>query len=214
MAKVHLFADSLAVDHNGKPEDIDPKYRDRTNSYLVTASLYSPGYNKDKAVIGAVSFKDMDNQIDFTHISIPLEESHLFSCDYGDIIEIRVDLYYVEYKSFMFNIFADLSGKLLEIAKEFIKRLDVSNIAKVPSELLQTVLNSIINPSNRSMPFNIGAGVTRNLGQGLLDIRLAVEKDIVRELTYFDRDQDRGWATDTVVVVPAGVNGTLKLNAR
>ena len=67
MPKVNLFAESLQVAHSGKPEDIDKKYIQRKSSYIVKLGVYSPGYNGNKNIEGAISFLDFKRgEVDFS----------------------------------------------------------------------------------------------------------------------------------------------------
>jgi hypothetical protein len=213
MPKVNLFADSLRIAHSGKPEDIDKKYLQRKSSYILKAGLYSPGYNGNKTVEGAISFLDIGSgEVDFSS-SFGLEDIHLLTCSYGRRLELEAHVYYVEYEDFLAavlrNVAKRLAGKLIDYAK----KLDLHRIAAIPAEILPVFIDVIKSRVDReSSMYEIGSGTLTRLEMGLQEIGLSVDEDVRRALVFWKPGRD-DYGREEVVLVPRGPNGELKLLA-
>ena len=211
MPKVNLFADSLRVIHTGRPEDIDKKYISRKSSYILKVGVYSPGYNSNKNVEGAVSFLDFDKgAVDFSS-SFGLEDIHLLTCSFGKRVELTAEVFYVEYEDFLAavlrSVAEQLAGKLIAYAK----KLDLKRIAAIPAEILPVFIDVIQKGVERkSSMYGIGSGKLTRLEMGLLEIGLSLDKDVKRNLVFWRPGRD-DYAREEVVVVPRGPNGNLKL---
>ena len=211
MPKVNLFADSLHVIHTGSPEDIDKKYISRKSSYILKVGVYSPGYNSNKNVEGAVSFLDFDKgAVDFSS-SFGLEDIHLLTCSFGKRVELTAEVFYVEYEDFLAavlrSVAEQLAGKLIAYAK----KLDLKRIAAIPAEILPVFIDVIQKGVERkSSMYGIGSGKLDRFEMGLLEIGLSLDKDVKRNLVFWRPGRD-DYAREEVVVVPRGPNGNLKL---
>jgi hypothetical protein len=211
MAKVNVFADSLKVVHTGRPEDIDKKYISRKSSYILKVGVYSPGYNGNKKVEGAISFLDLDGgSVDFS-LSFGLEDIHLLTCSFGKRVELTAQVYYVEYEDFLAavlrSVAEQLAGKLIAYAK----KLDLKRIAAIPAEILPVFIDVIQKGVERkSSMYGIGSGKLTELEMGGREIGLSVEEDVRRKLVFWRPGRD-DYAREEVVVVPRGPNGNLRL---
>jgi len=211
MPKVNLFADSLRVIHTGRPEDIDKKYIGRKCSYILRVGVYSPGYNSNKKVEGALSFLDLDKgSVDFSS-NFGLEDIHLLTCTFGKRVELTAEVFYVEYEDFLAavlrNVAEQLAGKLIAYAK----KLDLKRIAAIPAEILPVFIDVIQKGVERkSSMYGIGSGKLTRLEMGLHEIGLSLDKDVKRNLVFWRPGRD-DYAREEVVVVPRGPNGNLKL---
>jgi len=211
MPKVNLFADSLRVLHNGKPEDIDKKYIERKKSFIVKVGLYSPGYNNNKNMEGAISFLDIDRgEVDFSS-SFGLEDIHLFTCNFGRRVELKTHLYYVEYEDFLAAVLRSVVERLAGKFIEYAKKLDLKRIAVIPAEILPVFIEVIKNGVERkSNMYEIGSGKLTRLEMGIHEIDLSVDEEVRRTLAFWT--PERGdYAREEVVLVPRGPNGQLKL---
>jgi hypothetical protein len=211
MPKVNVFAESLRVVHNGRPEDIDKKYIQRKNSYIVKASLYSPGYNSNKNVEGAVSFLDLGKgEVDFS-ASFGLEDIHLLTCSFGRRVELKVYLYYVEYEDFLVAVLRSVVERLAGKFVEYVKKLDLKRIAVIPAEILPVFIDVIKNGVERkSSMYEIGSGRLASLEMGIQEVALSVDEEVKRALVFWRPGRD-DYAREEVVLVPRGPNGGLKL---
>jgi hypothetical protein len=211
MPKVNLFADSLRVLHNGKPEDIDKKYIKRKKSFIVKVGLYSPGYNSNKNMEGAISFLDIDRgEVDFSS-SFGLEDIHLFTCSFGRRVELKAHIYYVEYEDFLAAVLRSVVERLAGKFIEYAKKLDLKRIAVIPAEILPVFIDVIKNGVERkSNMYEIGAGKLTGLEMGIHEIDLSVDEEVRRTLAFWRPDRD-DYAREEVVLVPRGPNGELKL---
>jgi hypothetical protein len=211
MPKVNLFADSLRVLHNGKPEDIDKKYIKRKKSFIVKVGLYSPGYNNNKNMEGAISFLDIDRgEVDFSS-SFGLEDIHLFTCNFGRRVELKTHIYYVEYEDFLAAVLRSVVERLAGKFIEYAKKLDLKRIAVIPAEILPVFIDVIKNGVERkSNMYEIGSGKLIRLEMGMHEIDLSVDAEVRRTLAFWT--PERGdYAREEVVLVPRGPNGVLKL---
>ena len=211
MPKVNLFADSLRVLHNGKPEDIDKKYIKRKKSFIVKVGLYSPGYNNNKNMEGAISFLDIDKgEVDFSS-SFGLEDIHLFTCNFGRRVELKTHIYYVEYEDFLAAVLRSVVERLAGKFIEYAKKLDLKRIAVIPAEILPVFIEVIKNGVERkSNMYEIGSGKLTRLEMGMHEMDLSVDEEVRRTLAFWT--PERGdYAREEVVLVPSGPNGQLKL---
>jgi len=211
MPKVNLFADSLRVLHNGKPEDIDKKYIKRKKSFIVKVGLYSPGYNNNKNMEGAISFLDIDRgEVDFSS-SFGLEDIHLFTCNFGRRVELKTHIYYVEYEDFLAAVLRSVVERLAGKFIEYAKKLDLKRIAVIPAEILPVFIDVIKNGVERkSNMYEIGSGKLIRLEMGMHEMDLSVDEEVRRTLAFWT--PERGdYAREEVVLVPRGPNGQLKL---
>jgi hypothetical protein len=211
MPKINIFADSLHVLHNGKPEDIDKKYRQRKKNYIIKVDLYSPGYNSNKRIEGGISFLDLNNgQINFGS-SFALEDIHLLTCNFGTRVDLKAHVYYVEYEDFLTAVLRSLvegvAGKFIGYAK----KLDLKKIARIPADILPIFVDVIKNGIKRkSSMYEIGSGRLTSLKTGINEIELAVEEQVRRTLAFWT--PDRGdYAREEVVLIPRGLNGRLSV---
>ncbi len=213
MPKVNLFADGLRVVHNGKPEDINKKYIQRKSSYILKVSVYSPGYNSNKSVEGAISFLDIgDGAVDF-NASFGLEDIHLLTCSFGRRIELKAHVYYVEYEDFLAAILRSVAERLAGKFIEYAKKLDLKRIAVIPAEILPVFIEVIKNGVERkSSMYEIGAGKSANLEMGIKEIGLSVDDEVRRKLVFWKPGRD-DYGREEVVLVPPGPNGELRLLA-
>lgn len=211
MPKVNLFAESLRVVHNGKPEDIDKKYVQRRNSYILKVTLYSPGYNSNRAVEGAVSFHDIgQGGVDFRS-SFGLEDIHLLTCSFGRRLELRACLYYVEYEDFLAAVLRSVAERLAGKFIDYAKKLDLHRIAVIPAEILPVFIDVIKNGAERkSGMYGIGSGTSTSLEMGIREIALSVDEDVRRALVFWKPGRD-DYGREEVLLVPRGPNGGLKL---
>jgi hypothetical protein len=213
MPKVNLFADSLRVVHNGKPEDIDKKYIQRKNSYILKVSVYSPGFNSNKNVEGAISFLDIGNgEVDFSS-SFGLEDIHLLTCSFGKRLELRAHLYYVEYEDFLAAILRSVAERIAGKLVDYAKKLDLKRIAVIPVEILPVFVDVIKKGVERkSSMYEIGAGKSASLEMGIKEIGLSVDEEVRRKLVFWKPGRD-DYGREEVVLVPCGPNGELRLLA-
>jgi hypothetical protein len=211
MPKVNLFADSLRVVHNGKPEDINKKYIQRKSSYILKVSVYSPGYNSNKSVEGAISFLDIgDGAVDF-NASFGLEDIHLLTCSFGRRIELRAHVYYVEYEDFLAAVLRSVVERLAGKFIEYAKKLDLKRIAVIPAEILPVFIEVIKKGVERkSNMYEIGAGKSAGLEMGIQEMDLSVDDEVRRKLVFWKPGRD-DYGREEVVLVPPGPNGGLKL---
>ena len=212
MPKVNLFAQSLKVVHNGKPEDIDKKYIQRQSSYILRVGLYSPGYNSNKKVEGGISFLNLDGGgVDFT--SFGLEDIHLFTCSFGKRVELEAHVDYVEYEDFLAAVLRNVADRLAGKFVDYAKKLDLKRIAAIPAEILPVFVDVIKKGVERkSNMYAIGSGKQTQLEPGVQDIALFVDEPVKRKLVFWRPDRD-DYAREEVVLVPCGPNGELRLLA-
>jgi len=213
MPKVNLFADSLRVVHNGKPEDIDKKYIQRKSSYILKVNLYSPGYNSNKNVEGAISFLDIGKgEVDFSS-SFGLEDIHLLTCSFGRRLELRASLTYVEYEDFLAAVLRSVTERLAGKLVDYAKKLDLKRIAAIPAEILPVIVDVIKKGVERkSSVYEIGSGKLTSLEMGVQEVALSVDKEVKRALVFWKPGRD-DYGREEVVLVPRGPNGGLKLLA-
>jgi hypothetical protein len=211
MPKVNLFADSLTVRHTGKPGDIDKKYIERKSSFLVDVNLYSPGYNGNKVVEGAISFLDFDGgAVDFSS-SFGLEDIHLFTCSFGQRVELKAHVYYIEYEDFLAALLRTVAERLAGKLIDYAKKLDLKRIAVIPAEILPVFIEVIKKGVERKASiYGIGSGRLNHLEVGGHEISLSVDEEVRRALVFWRPGRD-DYAREEVVVVPRGPNGGLKL---
>ncbi len=211
MPKVNLFADSLHVLHTGKPEDIDKKFIKRKRNYIVSASVFSPGYNNNNKIEGGISFLDIDHRgIDFK-ASFALEDIHLLTCSYGNRVEMSVGIFYAEYEDFLTAVIRAIAERLAGKFVDYAKKLDFQKIARIPEEILPVLVDVIKKGIRRkSNMYEIGSGLINSLEKGVNEIELSVEREVRRTLAFWT--PDRGdYAREEVVLVPRGSNGRLNL---
>jgi hypothetical protein len=213
MPKVNLFADSLRVVHNGKPEDINKKYIQRKSSYILKVSAYSPGYNSNKSVEGAISFLDIGGgEVDF-NASFGLEDIHLLTCSFGRRLELRASLTYVEYEDFLAAVLRSVTERLAGKLVDYAKKLDLKRIAAIPVEILPVFIDVIKNGVERkSSMYEIGAGESASLEMGIKEIGLSMDDAVRRKLVFWKPERD-DYGREEVVLVPPGPNGELRLLA-
>jgi hypothetical protein len=213
MPKVNLFADSVRVVHNGKPEAINKKYIQRKSSYILKVSVYSPGYNSNKSVEGAISFLDIgDGAVDF-NAAFGLEDIHLLTCSFGRRIELRAHVYYVEYEDFLAAVLRSVAERLAGKFIDYAKRLDLKRIAAIPAEILPVFVD-VINKGveKKSSMYEIGAGKSASLEMGIKEIGLSIDEEVRRNLVFWKPGRD-DYGREEVVLVPRGPNGELRLLA-
>lgn len=211
MVKVNVFADSLRVVRTGKPGDIDKKYIERKSSFIVEVNLYSPGYNSNKVVEGAISFLDFDHGVVDFSSSFGLEDIHLFTCGFGKRVELKAHVYYVEYEDFLAAVLRTVAERLAGKLIDYAKKLDLKRIAVVPAEILPVFIDVIKNGVERKASmYEIGSGRLNHLEAGGHEIGLSVDKDVRRHLVFWRPGRD-DFAREEVVIVPRGPNGELKL---
>jgi len=211
MPKVNLFAESLRVVHTGNPEDIDKKYIKRKSSYILKVGVYSPGYNGNKNVEGAISFLDFaKGSVDFNS-SFGLEDIHLLTCSFGKRVELTAEIYYVEYEDFLAAVLRSVAEQLAGKFVAYIKKLDLKRIAAIPAEILPVFIEVIEKGvERRSSMYEIGSGKLTRLDMGTHEIDLTVKKEVRRTLVFWRPGRD-DYAREEVVVVPRGSNGNLRL---
>jgi hypothetical protein len=211
MPKVNLFADSLQVLYNGKPEDIDKKYIERKKSYILKVSLYSPGYNSNKNMEGAISLLDIGKgKVDFSS-SFGLEDIHLFTCTLGRRVELKAHIYYVEYEDFLAAVLRSVVERLAGKFIEYAKKLDLKKIAVIPTEILPVFIDVIKKGVERKANmYEIGSGQRTSLEMGIQPVGLSVDTEVRRNLAFWRPDRD-DYGREEVVLVPRGPNGELKL---
>jgi len=211
MPKVNIFAESLRVVHSGKPEDIDKKYIQRKSNYIVEVGLYSPGYNNNKRIEGAISFLDLDGgEVDFSS-SFGLEDIHLLTCSFGRRVELEAHVYYVEYEDFLAAVLRSVAERLAGKLIDYSKKLDLTRIAAIPAEILPVFIDVIKKGVDRkSSMYEIGSGKQTRLETEIHEIGLSVDEAVKRMLVFWRPDRD-DYAREEVVLVPRGPNGNLKL---
>ena len=207
MTKINVYVDYLKVEHNGKPEGVNPRFLDRDSSYLVQVSLYSPGCNSNKSVDGAVSFVEMDRDIDFTPFA--LEEKHVLSAQVGKRIEINASVYYLEPEPFVVAFLRQTTGKFASLLFDYLAKLDVTKIAAMPAQILPTAYGILKKGIERQESwYEIGKGTQDAIEEGENTIPLASE-GIKRNIQYWDANNRR--QRREVRIVPKGPNGFLRL---
>jgi hypothetical protein len=211
MPKVNLFADNLRVVHSGKPTDIDRKYVERKSSYILKVELFSPGYNSSKMVEGAISFLELvRGGVDFSS-SFGLEDFHLFTCSFGNRVELKAHVYYVEYEDFLAAVLRNVAEKLAGKFVEYAKKLDLHKIAAIPAEILPIFVDVIKKGVERKASmYEIGSGKLTSLEMGIQQVDLSVAEAVKRNVVFWKPDRD-DYGREEVVLVPRGPNGTLKL---
>jgi hypothetical protein len=211
MPKVNIFADRLQVVHSGKPEDIDKKYLQQKSSYIVKVSLYSPGYNGNKSVEGALSFLDLKGgETDFSSV-FGLKDIHLLTASLGKRVELEAHVYYVEYEDFLAAVLRSVAERLAGKLVEYAKKLDLARIAAIPAEILPVFIDVIKKGVERkSSMYEIGGGKLTRLETGIQEIGLSVVQPVKRTLAFWRPDRD-DYGREEVVLVPRGPNGNLKL---
>jgi hypothetical protein len=211
MPKVNLFADSLRVVHTGKPEDIDKKYLQQKSSYILKVGLYSPGYNSNKNVDGAISFLDIGKGgVDFSS-AFGLEDIHLLTCSFGRRLELRASIIYVEYEDFLASVLRTVAERLAGKFIDYAKKLDIKRIAAIPAEILPVFVDVIKNGAERkSNMYKIGSGKLTHLEMGIQEVLLSVDAEVKRNLVFWKPGRD-DYGREEVVLVPRGPNGGLKL---
>lgn len=211
MPKVNLFAESLRVVHSGKPEDIDKKYLQRKSSYILKVGLYSPGYNGNKTVEGALSFLDIgEGEVDFSS-SFGLEDIHLLTCSFGRRIELKAHVYYVEYEDFLAAVLRSVAERLAGKLIDYAKKLDLHRIAAIPAEILPVFIDVIKGGGNRKANmYEIGAGRLTHMEMGIQEVVLSADEEVRRTLVFWKPGRD-DYGREEVVLVPRGSNGGLRL---
>jgi hypothetical protein len=211
MPKVNLFADSLRVVHTGKPTDIDKKYIERKSSYILKVELFSPGYNGNKTMEGAISFLDIDKgEVDFSS-SFGLEDIHLFTCGFGNRVELRAYVYYVEYEDFLAAVLRSVAERLAGKLVEYAKKLDLHRIAAIPAEILPVFIEVIKKGvEKKASMYEIGHGRRTSLEMGIQEVELSVDEAVKRNLVFWRPGRD-DYGREEVVLVPRGPNGAVKL---
>jgi hypothetical protein len=210
MPKVNVLADSLQVMHSGKPEDIDKKYIQWKSSYILKVGVYSPGYNSNKKMEGAISFLDIGKgQVDFH--SFGLEDIHLLTCSFGKRVELEAHVYYVEYEDFLAAVLRSVAERLAGKFIEYAKKLDLKRIAAIPAEILPVFVDVIKKGAERkSSMYEIGSGRLASLEMGICRVELSADQAVKRALVFWRPDRD-DYAREEVTLVPRGPNGELKL---
>jgi hypothetical protein len=211
MPKVNVFADRLQVLHNGKPEDIDKKYRERKKNYIIKVAVYSPGYNSNKKIEGAISFLDIDKGSVNFGSSFALEDIHLLTCNFGSRVELTTHIFYVEYEDFLSAVLRSLVERVAGKFIGYAKNLDIRKIARIPEEMLPIFVDVIKNGIKRkSNMYEIGSGKLNRLEIGINEIDLSVEEEVRRTLAFWT--PERGdYAREEVLLVPRGPNGKLNI---
>jgi|GEM_PF-1664879 len=211
MPKVNLFATSLRVVHSGKPGDISKKYLQQESSYILKVGVYSPGYNNNKKVEGAISFLDLEGGgVDFSS-SFGLEDIHLLTFSYGKRVELEAHVYYVEFEDFLAAVLRNVAGRLAAKFVEYAKKLDLARIASIPAEILPVFVDVIKKGVERkSNMYGIGSGKRTQIEAGVQEIGLFVDEPVKRKLVFWRPDRD-DYAREEVVLVPCGSNGELRL---
>ncbi len=211
MPKVNVFADSLRVVHSGKPTDIDKKYIERKSSYILKVELFAPGYNSNKTIEGAISFLDIGRGgVDFGS-SFGLEDIHLFTCNFGNRVELRAHVYYVEYEDFLAAVLRNVAERLAGKLVEYAKKLDLHKIAAVPAEILPVFIDVIKKGAERKAAmYEIGSGRRTSLETGVQEVEMFVDPAVKRHLVFWKPDRD-DYGREEVVLVPRGPNGAVKL---
>lgn len=211
MPKVNVFVDSLRVAHSGKPTDIDKKYVERKSSYILKVGLFSPGFNSNKTVEGAITFLDIaKGEVDFGS-SFGLEDIHLFTCAVGSRLELKAHLYYVEYEDFLAAILRNVAERLAGKFVDYAKKLDLHKIAAIPAEILPIVVDVIKKGAERNASmYGIGSGKRTSLEMGIQEVDLAVDETVKRHVVFWKPERD-DFGREEVVLVPRGPNGAVKL---
>jgi hypothetical protein len=211
MPKVNLFADSLHILHNGKPEDIDKKFIKRNKNYIITVAVFSPGYNNNKRIEGGISFLDIDHGDISFRSTFALEDIHLLTCSYGSRVELTAHIFYVEYEDFLTAVLRSVAERLAGKFVDYAKKLELQKIARIPAEILPVFVDVIKKGfSRKSNMYEIGSSLSDSLENGTNELDLSVEKEVRRTLAFWT--PDRGdYTREEVVLVPRGPNGQLKL---
>ncbi len=211
MPKVNLFAESLRIAQSGKPEDVDKKYLQQKSSYILRVGLYSPGYNGNKNVEGAISFLDIgEGEVDFSS-SFGLEDIHLLTCSFGKRLELKASVTYVEYEDFLAAVLRSVAERLAGKFIDYAKKLDLKRIAAIPAEILPVFVDVIKKGGERkSNMYEIGAGKLTRLDMGIQEVLLSLDEEVRRTLVFWKPGRD-DYGREEVVLVPRGPNGGLKL---
>jgi len=211
MAKVNLFAESLHILHNGKPEDIDKKFIKRKKNYIINVAVFSPGYNNNKRIEGGISFLDIEHQEVNFKSSFALEDIHLMTCAYGSRVELAAHIFYVEYEDFLTAVLRSVAERLAGKFVGYAKTLELQKIARIPEEILPVFVDVIKKGIKRKANmYEIGSSLSDTVKKGINEFDLSVEVEVRRTLAFWT--PDRGdYAREEVVLVPRGPNGKLKL---
>jgi hypothetical protein len=207
MKKINVYVDYLSIKYNGKPEEVNPRFLERDNGYVIQVSLYSPGCNRNKSVEGAVSFTDMDRDVDFTPFA--LEEKHLLSAQVGKRVEINASLFYLEPEPFVLAFLRQTTGKFASLLLGYLAKLDVSKIAAMPAQILPTAYGILKEGIEKKESwYEIGRGKLGVIEEGANTIPLA-SLGVKRPIQYWDANNRR--QRREVRIVPSGPNGFLRL---
>ncbi len=207
MKKINVYVDYLNIKHNGKPEEVNPRFLERDNRYMVQISLYSPGCNRNKSVDGAVSFTNLDRDIDFTPFA--LEEKHVLYAQVGKRVEINASVYYLEPEPFVVAFLRQTTGKFASLLFEYLAKLDVSKVAAMPAQLLPTAYGILKEGIEKKESwYEIGRGKLDMIEEGENTIPLASE-GVKRPIQYWDANNRR--QRREIRIVPKGPNGSLRL---
>lgn len=211
MAKMNLFAESLHILHNGKPEDIDKKFIKRKKNYIINVAVFSPGYNNNKRIEGGISFLDIEHQEVNFKSSFALEDIHLMTCAYGSRVELAAHIFYVEYEDFLTAVLRSVAERLAGKFVGYAKTLELQKIARIPAEILPVFVDVIKKGIKRKANmYEIGSSLSDRVEKGINEFDLSVEVEVRRTLAFWT--PDRGdYAREEVVLVPRGPNGKLKL---
>ena len=207
MKKINLYLDHLKISHNGEPEALNPYFRGRKNSYIVKVSLFSPGFNKNKPVEGAVSFSKIEKTKNFK--PSPLEERHLFSCQVGNRMELYAAIYYLERRSFIVTLFENIFGTLAKEIIENLFKLELTDIVKLPAKILKPIWKVIKEGAEKNeLIYEIGKGRLEALEIGSNEIALTAE-EVKRYIMYMGPNEPM--KRKKFEIVPQGKNGVLKV---
>ena len=207
MRKVNLYLDYLKIIHNGEPEALNLYFRERKNRYVVKASLFSPGHNKDQPVEGAAAFNKIEEEKYFK--SNNLEERHLLSCQVGSRVELNVSVFYIEHRSLIAVLFEKTVGYLAVQIFETLIKLDFMDIIKLPVKILPFLWKAIQKGSaENELIYEIGKGKLECLNNGISDIELIAEC-VKRPIMYWD---GKGYMKrKEFEMIPKGRNGLMKI---
>jgi len=209
MSAYSFFAKSLVVRHNGKPEDLNPKYRDRKNKYAIKMSLFSSGHNANKKIQGTAFCADMkNNSLDFSDALD--SEKFLAGGNLGKRIEIEAHVYYVEKEPFELAVLRRLAAGVRDEAAGFLKKLEFTKILTIPNDFLSIFLDVLKDGVERKEYFfEIGRGLIKSITEGTMEISLDCPVEIRRSFQYFEDGKQK--REKNVLVVPQGPNGTLTI---
>ena len=225
MKNISVKLDSLNVSNNGKPKTKEGVVLDRKSSYLLTLTLFSPGANKDKAIVTVKGINDIQKRIDFmglnetTQKPYTLEDRSVLTGKINGEAEITATLHYVEYESIvltaMKNFFKELVGSL--DLDSLIGALSMTGmVSLVKSKLIDVAktLPKMLKGERGEHLYEVGYGtlsIAENV-EPLPDIGLEVVKEVVRDISYMRIDKTI--RLEDVIVVPKGDNGLLKLDIK